>query len=579
MEGGRGRERGECVSDPDESEPFATERSTLASMGSRRIRFFPFFGKNAGSPEETLASVNGDSPQIFHSMLGDLSSLAGDQPMDVADAEASPQIFHSTLGDLASKAGSATNAETILASVTAEEKAEPRHSLLSLDGAAEEAAAIARAAAARAPTAVGRISAARQSEPKPEPEPEPASASPHVPVPARVAARTAVAPGDAIARGIGAARLAAVPRSRESDDAADPLTQHSTIAELAGLEEHVSGAFPIERAILISLAAHVAIVIFLLFGPGRSSMPQGNLIDQMAAAMQTPKDDTPIPAYFTEAPGAPRPNPNRSPLSDADRRAGGGDPSKPKAALPYVPRSRGIEGLAPGPRAPRIAGSPGAPAPPKPADKGAKSGAETTAENRAALEKSDPSAQTKPSEFPTDMRPQLGGEPKEIVKLTRNQLDEAIRDAARGTLGSIGGGENGAPLSNEDGGFVDLGGVSFETSWYDWGPYAAEMLRRIKLHWKISRDLIILQQRGTVQVSFAIMADGSVTDVKVLRPSTIPPYTHAAMKAILESDPFRPLPKDLLKLVPGKDRERIVIHFIYFPTPEEMDGRRDGSGE
>ena len=559
------------MSDPDESEPFANERSTLVSMGSRRFWFF----RSSDAGADDAPSPNGDSPQIFHSMLGDLASHAGERPLEAADAVASTEIFHSMLGDLASQAG-ATNAESILASVTAEEKAEPRHSMLSLDGAAEEAAAIARATAARTPTAVGRVAAARQVVPEPASAPKRAPVS----VPAQVAARTAVAPGDAIARGIGAGRLAAVPRSRESDDAADPLTQHSTIAELAGLEEHVSRAFPIERAILISLAAHVAIVLFLLFAPGRSANPEGNLIDMMAAAMQTPKDDTPIPAYFTEAPGAPRPNPNRSPLSDADRRAGGGDPAKPKANTPFIPRSRGIEGLAPGPRAPRIAGSPGAPAVPKSAAKDTKPPADASAENRAALEKSDPSAPTKPSEFPTDMRPQLGGgEPKEVVKLTRNELDQAIRDAARGTLGSAGGGENGAPLSNEDGGFVDLGGVSFETSWYDWGPYAAEMLRRIKLHWKISRDLIILQQRGTVQISFAIMADGSVTDVKVLRPSTIPPYTHAAAKAILESDPFRPLPKDLLRLVPGKDRERIVIHFIYFPTPEEIDGRRDESGQ
>jgi TonB family protein len=376
-----------------------------------------------------------------------------------------------------------------------------------------------------------------------------------------------------VARAVAAARLASVPRSERSGDAPVPFTQHSTIAELAGLEEHVSRAFPIERAILISIAAHLLFVVLMLVAPGRSSAPQGNLIDLMAAAMQTPKDDTPIPAYFTEAPGAPRPNPNRSPLSDADRRAGGGDPAKPKADSPYVPRSRGIEGLAPGPRAPRIAGGAAAPksAPRNPAE------ASAGAESRAALQTKDPSAESKPSEFPADMRPQLGGEPKEVVRLTRNQLDEAIRDAARGTVGSMGG-EGGAPISNEDGGFVDVGGVSFETSWYDWGPYAAEMLRRIKLHWKISRDLILLQQRGTVQVAFSIMADGSVTDVKILRPSTIPPYTHAAMKAILESDPFRPLPKDLLKLVPGKDRERIVIHFIYFPTPEELDGRADGSG-
>jgi TonB family protein len=367
-------------------------------------------------------------------------------------------------------------------------------------------------------------------------------------------------------------RVAAVARPAESADAAPPpLSHHSTLAELAGLEEHVSRAFPIERAILISIVAHVALVVLMLVAPGRSSAPQGNLIDVMAAAMQTPKDDTPIPAFFSEAPGAPRPNPNRAPLSDADRRAGGGDPSRPKADLPYVPRSRGIEGLAPGPRAPRIAGG-AAPAAPKGGPAAA-----SEADARAALQTKDPSAESRPSEFPADMRPQLGSGPREVTKLAG--LDAAIRDAARGTVrqgspGSVG--EDGAPLSNEDGGFVDMGGVSFETNWYDWGPYAAEMLRRIKLHWKISRDLIILQQHGTVRVAFSIMADGSVADVKVLRASTIPPYTHASMQAILESNPFRPLPKDLLQLVPGKDRERIVIHFIYFPTPEELDGRRDG---
>ncbi len=364
--------------------------------------------------------------------------------------------------------------------------------------------------------------------------------------------------------------MTAAARPAESDGVPVPLTQHSTIAELAGLEEHVSRAFPIERAILISLVAHLLLVILMLFAPGRTAAPQGNLIDNLAAAMRTPKDDTPIPAFFSEAPGAPRPNPNRSPLSDADRRAGGGDPAKPKADTPFVPRGRGIEGLAPGPRAPRIAG--GAPSRPKSA---AQSQPQKEADQRAADAQKDATADTKPSEFPTNMRPQLGSGPKEVVKLTRNELDAAIRDAARGTVGSAGGGEGGAPISNEDGGFVDVGGLSFETSWYDWGPYAAEMLRRIKLHWKISRDLLILQQRGTVQISFSIMADGSVTDVKIVRPSTIPPYTHAAAKAIVDSDPFRPLPKDLLQLVPGKDRERIVIHFIYFPTPEEMDGRHD----
>jgi len=555
------------VSDPDESAPFGSERSTLVSMGSRR---FWFFGRSADSGEEPVASPNGDSPQIFHSMLGDLASLAG-KPADAEAAggkdeqptsanEDSPQIFHSMLGDLASRAGSAAEAEAARVAVAADDD-EPRHSMLSLDGAAEQAAALARAAAVARTAAAPPTEVASQSTVAPTSTVAPKS---------RVVASPAAAPRLDIARSIAMARMTAV--ARPADGLLPPLTQHSTIAELAGLEEHVSRAFPIERAILISLVAHVLLVVLMLFARGRSAVPEGNLIDNLAAAMRTPKDDTPIPAFFSEAPGAPRPNPNRSPLSDADRLAGGGDRSKPKADTPFIPRGRGIEGLAPGPRAPRVAGgaaaAPRRPAPSQPQKEG---------DQRAANTQKDQTAETKPSEFPTNMRPQLGSGPKEVVKLTRNELDAAIRDAARGTLGSAGGGEGGAPISNEDGGFVDVGGVSFETSWYDWGPYAAEMLRRIKLHWKISRDLLILQQRGTVRISFSIMADGSVTDVKVVRPSTIPPYTHAAAKAIVDSDPFRPLPKDLLQLVPGKDRERIVIHFIYFPTPEEMDGRHDDS--
>jgi len=346
--------------------------------------------------------------------------------------------------------------------------------------------------------------------------------------------------------------------AKEPDPVVAPLTAHSMLGELAGLEERPSFAFPIERAILISLFAHLLLVILLIVVPAKVPESEGGLL--AALARTEPKDDTPIPVVFMEAPGAPRENPKRSPLSDADRRAGGGDPARPKSDSPYVPPSPGVAGLAPGPRGPRIPASPG----------GARgsAGAEE-AERRAALAQKDDSAERKPSEFPADMRPQLGTGPREVGKLAG--LDEAIREAARGAVG----GEGGAPIPNENGGFVDVGGVSFETSWYDWGPYAAEMLRRIKLHWQISRDLLILQQRGTVQIGFSIMADGTVADAQVMRPSTIPPYTHAAMKAIVDSNPFRPLPKDLLRLVPGKDRERIVIHFIYFPTREELNGSRD----
>jgi TonB family protein len=321
---------------------------------------------------------------------------------------------------------------------------------------------------------------------------------------------------------------------------------HSTVGELAGLEEHPGTPFPIERFILLSLLAHLALVVLLIVVP--TKIPTNSKGDLFAALVpQQPKDDSPIPVIFTDATGQPRSNPKRSPLSDADRRAGGGDPSKPKAATPYSPPS-GIAGLAPGPRGPR---SPRVPGSVQPARPGANAPAE--AEQRA---EASPSKDQKPSEFPNQNKPLAAG-PREAKTLTG--LDAAIREAARG---AVGGGEGGSPVGDPEGGFVDSGPLSFDTTWYDWGPYAAEMVRRIKLHWDVP-ELARLGWKGSLTVRFFILADGTVADAKILRGSGIPPFDFAAFQAIVKSSPFRPLPADL-----HSTREGVTVTFFYNMRPE-----------
>ena len=336
-----------------------------------------------------------------------------------------------------------------------------------------------------------------------------------------------------------------------------PLIEHSILNELAGVEERPTRTFPIERAILISLFAHVAIVLILAFMPERTHRDAGLL----AGFLPKPDQDTPIPISFPDLPGPARPNPKRAPLSDADRRAGGGDPSKPKAETPYVPPRTGVAGLAPGPRGPRVPGSE------VPARPGARSEAErrASAQPQTADRKESPTTERKPSEFPTLDSPLTSG-PREQTKLAG--LDQAIREAARGTVG----GQGGSPEPNPGGGFVDSGPLSFDTKWYDWGPYAAEMIRRIKLHWDVP-ELARLGWKGSLTVRFFIMADGTVEDAKILRASGIPPFDFAAFQAILKSSKFRPLPPDLLAQVPGKDREGITVTFFYnMRMDEEEDG-------
>ena len=331
-------------------------------------------------------------------------------------------------------------------------------------------------------------------------------------------------------------------------EAVGPLTQHSTIAELAGLEEHVGSDWPIERGVLISLLFHISLMLMLLLFPTR--LPKGSDIFSM---LQPPpkSDDGPIPVIL-DAPGMPRPNPKPAPLSDADRRAGGGDRSRPKADTPFVPPSSGIAGLSPGPRAPRVPGGPPAPRPAPQGEHGTvrqKAGESQLAEQQ----KSDPKTAEYPNQLPAPSRGQPTG-PREIGKLAG--LDRAIQEAARSAVASQGG-EGGAPQGNPDGGYVDSGPLSFDTKWYDWGAYAAEMIRRIKLHWDVP-ELARLGWKGSLTVRFYILADGRVADAKIIRYSGIPPFDNAAIQAILKSSPFRPLPDEL-----HEDREGVTVTFLY----------------
>lgn len=327
------------------------------------------------------------------------------------------------------------------------------------------------------------------------------------------------------------------------------LTQRSTIAELAGLEEHIGSDWPIERGVLISLLFHISLMLMLLFFPTR--LPKGG--DIFSMLQPAPKsNDGPIPVIL-DAPGPSRPNPRRAPLSDADRRAGGGDPSKPKASTPFVPPSSGIAGLSPGPRAPRVPGGPPAPRPAPQGEHGTvprKAGENQIAEQQP---KSDAKTAEFPNQMPNPSRGQPTG-PREIGKLAG--LDRAIQEAARSAAGSPGG-EGGAPQGNPDGGFLDSGPLSFDTKWYDWGAYAAEMIRRIKLHWDVP-ELARLGWKGSLTVRFYIRADGTVQDAKIIRYSGIPPFDNAALQAILKSSPFRPLPEDL-----HEEREGVTVTFLY----------------
>ena len=303
------------------------------------------------------------------------------------------------------------------------------------------------------------------------------------------------------------------------------------IEEIVERIEYPQRRFPFERAILISLILHLLLLVFLLLHPPgtRPLELSARETPAMRAAREARQAEFRVPVkFFVESPGPSRRNPNpAAPPSDKTRRAGGGDKAKPRAETPFVARQSGIEGLRPGPK-----------------------GREAVQQSAASAAQASPSTSS-PSP------------PGQATKSSPGQNLPNLNKAIKAAAGNPFSGEGGAPNPNESGGFVDSGPISFDTQWYDWGDYAEEMIRRIKLHWEVPQ-LARMGVKGKLSIRFYIRADGTVEGEKILRDSTIPPFDHAAFQAIATSSPFRPLPKDL-----HEEREGVTVTFFYNIRPGE----------
>lgn len=85
----------------------------------------------------------------------------------------------------------------------------------------------------------------------------------------------------------------------------------------------------------------------------------------------------------------------------------------------------------------------------------------------------------------------------------------------------------------------------------DW--YLAGVQRRI---WGIWASQIKPQTQASVIITFVILADGNVSDVRVLQPSGVSLVDFAAQRAVLSAAPFTSLPRDY-----GTDRLEIQAVF------------------
>jgi outer membrane biosynthesis protein TonB len=288
-------------------------------------------------------------------------------------------------------------------------------------------------------------------------------------------------------------------------------------------------------ALEISVLLHLILALFL---PQTYSLA-ANLMPKPVAAAPTSAANEPIRFELVDLPSQREEEPARAaaPRSDLSRRAHGGE------GEPDV--RPGIRGTTPELRL-------SVPSPEGPAQRVPPAAEEAAPKEDAGAQKPDESE----SAGSVLLQPGQPTARQEPVLKGLSQLRQ-------------GGGDPGA-IPDRRGGRVDLGPLSFDTQWYDWGPYAAEMLRRIRYHWRIP-EIAMLGVAGVTRIHFFIGKNGAVSGLEVLMDAQHPPMTFAARDAILDASPLPPLPADL-----GSEREGVTITFYYNTRPPEDNG--DDSG-
>jgi TonB family protein len=307
----------------------------------------------------------------------------------------------------------------------------------------------------------------------------------------------------------------------------------------------------VERAFAVSVILHLLLVIALLtvkFPARTAAQDQVDPLGLQKLMAATPQDPA-IPVQLFPGARAKQPGP-KPVLSDMDRQAHGGDRSLPVLPVPKAYPQSGIRDLEAGKRGPAAAAAPAA-QPPQGSPAGEEAKKLTDLAPRVGAFHDPPTAQ------------ELAAQ-RRLLGIQAPDLNAITADAARQAAKSGGGGDEGGGFER-DGGFVDSGPLSFDTVGYDWGAYAAEMIRKIKRNWDVPA-LARYGVKGRLTIRFFILKNGRVEGERILSGSGVPPFDNAAFQAISRSSAFRPLPDDL-----GHDREGVTVTFFYNLRPEDVE--------
>jgi TonB family protein len=105
--------------------------------------------------------------------------------------------------------------------------------------------------------------------------------------------------------------------------------------------------------------------------------------------------------------------------------------------------------------------------------------------------------------------------------------------------------------------------IQFDSKGVDFGPWLRRFVAQVKRNWFVPQAAMIM--KGHVVITFNIHRNGTITDIEVRKPSHIESFSHAAVNALIASNPTQPLPSEY-----PSDSAFFTVTFLYNEDPADI---------
>jgi TonB family protein len=112
-------------------------------------------------------------------------------------------------------------------------------------------------------------------------------------------------------------------------------------------------------------------------------------------------------------------------------------------------------------------------------------------------------------------------------------------------------------FNNQKGGLTQQDpDIQFDAKGVEFGPWIARFIAQVKSNWFVPDAAMVMS--GHVVLAFNVHRDGSISDLRIVTPSTVTAFTNSAMGAIKLSNPTMPLPAEY-----PTEQAQFVVTFHY----------------